>query len=96
MEKIYIVTFNTQKNRIYEDICYLCYAKNAKDAVAKVREIWTANYSAHPFHLHAVKSNVQEVEKLSIRNWIGSEITGEDCMDAFYCTDFRNVTWGAR
>jgi hypothetical protein len=89
---IYIVTFEKHVNCQIHDMVFHCEAKNAKEAVALAKQAWIDQcFKPHQFHLHAVKSRIQDIEKLRVRGWTGKEYSGSYVMNSFFCTDFR--TW---
>ena len=86
---IYIVTFDMHKDcRIY-DYIYHCMAPNAKEACKIAREAWHSD--SYQFHIHAVKSRIQNLNMVTVRNEYGREYHGSDAMDKFICT--HSVTW---
>jgi hypothetical protein len=89
MKKIYIVTFERHINCTIRDIVFHCEANNAKEAVQIAKDAWTKK--SYPFHIHAVKSRVQDIDHLTIHTWLSTTISGAALMNAFYCTDSR--TW---
>lgn len=89
MKKIYIVTFERHINCQIRNIVFHCEADNAKDACQIAKEAWFKNNLSYMFHLHAVKSRTQDISLLRVKNWKLQEIAGADCMNHFYCTDFR-------
>ena len=89
MKKIYIVTFERHIDCQIRNIVFHCEADNAKEACRNAKEAWFKNNLSSMFHLHAVKSRTQDVASLKVRNWKCHEISGSECMNHFYCTDFR-------
>lgn len=61
--KIYMVTFDTYKNRVYRHYEYYCLAPNAKEAVRTAKENW--NREPHQFHISAVRTKVQDTSMLA-------------------------------
>ena len=95
MKRIYVATFNTQKNRIYKTICFICWADNAKQAEQETRGVWKKQgHKPYQFHLHAVRSRFQEEALQKVVNWKGQVIRGRDCMNSFICVDLKEATWG--
>ena len=89
---LYIVTFEVHKDCKIHDFVYHCDARNAKDACETAKKAWTdSDHTAHMFHLHGIKSKVQDAKLLSITTWKGTRLTGDEIMDTFVSTDLR--TW---
>lgn len=87
--KIYIVTFEIHHNCQIVDFVYYCYATNAKEACNICKYNWRGD--GHQFHVHAVKSNVQDVELLKINNWKSKYICGKDLIGKYWNIGFK--TW---
>lgn len=89
---IYIVTFEVHKDCRIHDFVYYCDAKNAKDACETARKAWAdSEHSAHMFHLHGVKSTVQDPNLVRVTSWRGTHRKGDEVMNTFISTDVR--TW---
>lgn len=89
--KLYIVSGDKQQDcRIYDYVFYT-FANNAKEACAIARETWTSQNKRHLFHVHAVKSRVQDIADCTVHNWKGCAISGLELLNRFYCLDFH--TW---
>lgn len=86
-QKVYIVEFEIQKNRTTYFYNYYTLAANAKDACAIAKQNWEGK--EHMFHIHAVKSTIQDSDLLSVKSWKSKQYTGKDSMDRFVCTDYR-------
>ena len=86
---IYIVTFDTQKNRTTYEHVFFTDAKNAKDAVQIAKDNWKRK--EHQFHIHAVKSRLQDVQCLQVNTALSRTCTGSNCMNNFFCTDI--IPW---
>ena len=98
MKRIYIVTFETHKDCKINYYVYHCQAQNAKEACELAKhggfygiteckanvKLW-----GHMFHVHAVKSRVQDIDKLTVRTWNGNTFTGDQVMNAYIKTDFK-------
>ena len=98
MKHIYIVTFEIHKDCQIKEYVYHCQAQNAKEACEIARHggfygktECKANKKlmGHMFHVHAVKSRVQDIEKLTVRTWKGNTFTGDQVMNAYICVDFH-------
>ena len=88
-DKIYIVTFEIHRDCQIRDYVYYCYAANAKEACNSCKYSWKGD--GHQFHVHAVKSRIQDMNLLKARNWKSVETTGEDLMGKYIMTDIK--TW---
>ena len=93
---IYIVTFEIHKDCKIKNYVYHCESSNAKEACEKARCNWAhcrANIKlmGHQFHLHAVRSKLQDSALLRVVSWKNVEYKGPECMNAYICTDWR--TW---
>lgn len=89
MKHIYIVIFEIQRQCKVQEYVYHCEAQNAKDAVAQAREHWVL--SNHQFHIHAVKSRVQDGNLLRVLSVNGKEHKGTEVIGLYIMTDSR--TW---
>jgi hypothetical protein len=90
MTKIYIVTFEIHKDCQIRNFVYHCNANNAKDACMQARECWNSK-NGHQFHVHAVRSKIQDPSLLQVRNWRGLTQTGRDIMYYYIMLDAK--TW---
>lgn len=88
--KVYVVEFDIQKNRTTYNYNYFTFAANANDACAIAKQNWEGK--EHMFHVHAVKSTIQNPDWLSVKSWKNKEYVGKDSMGRFVCTDYR--PWG--
>lgn len=86
---LYIVTFDTQRNCQVQAWYYYCFAQNAKEACAIARETW--KQKPHMFHVHAVKSRVQDANLLRVSSWKGNVYKGQDAIGKHIMANFR--TW---
>ena len=94
--KIYIVTFDTQhvRDRRTKHYVYHCEAKNAKEAVMLAKEAWPKLFGENPriphqFHLHAVRSRIQDPLFLRVVSWNNIPFNGKEGLD-FICTGWTN------
>ena len=89
---IYIVTFEIHRNCQIKNMVFYCKAKNAKEACVIAKGLWQlCGGQGHQFHIHAVKSRIQDQEYLGVRNWKGQEVKGGGLLNRFICTNSR--TW---
>lgn len=89
---IYITTFEIHRDCQVRNLVFHCEAKNAKEADAIAKDTWKQNKgTGHQFHVHSVKSNIQNQDLLRVRNWKGQTVAGSAVMNKFFCLDFR--TW---
>lgn len=88
-EKIYIVTFEIHRNCQIIDYVYYCYAVNAKEACNYCKYYWKGD--GHQFHVHAVKSRIQDAKLLKINNWKSQYIWGEDLIGKYWMLGSK--TW---
>lgn len=91
--KIYVVTFDTQhtRDRRTKHYVYHCEAQNAKEAVGLAKEAWPRLFGENPriphqFHLHAVKSRIQDPLFLRVVSWAELILNGRDCLNEIVCT----------
>ena len=89
MKRIYIVTFDIKRQCRTQSYAYYCEASNAKEAVEIARSNW--RLSSHQFHIHAVKSRIQDGNALCVRNWLGKECKGMEVIGWYIMTNSR--TW---
>lgn len=88
--KLYIITFDTYKNRIASHWVMCCQANNAKEASSTAKNIWTEHGNkSHMFHIHSTKSTKQNPDTLVVRTWRGREYKGSDILNIPYCVDFK-------
>ena len=88
--KIYIVTFEIHRDCMIMNFVYYCYAANAKEACASCKHNWDGD--GHQFHVHAVKSRIQDVSLLTLRSfWKAKYVSGEALINEYWMTDSR--TW---
>lgn len=90
MKPIYIVTFEIHKDCQIKFYVYHCQAKNAKEAVEKAKAGWLSHIG-HQFHLHAVKSRIQDTKAIYVRSVLNTLYEGESVMGKFIITDIK--TW---
>ena len=88
-KKIYIVTFELHKDCQVQNMVYHCMATTAKEASEIAKRNWTRK--EHMFHVHAVRSRINDQRLLTVRTWKGREIKGEDVMNHAHMTNFH--TW---
>ena len=86
---LYIVTFETHRNCQVQNWYYYCQAKNAKEASEIAKRTWKLD--GHMFHVHAVKSRIQDTDSISVKTWRNSVIRGADALNKHIMLDFR--TW---
>lgn len=94
--KIYVVTFDVKRtrDRRTNHYVYHCEAQNAKEAVVLAKEAWPKLFGENPriphqFHLHAVKSRIQDPLFLRVVSWKSIPFNGKECLD-FICTGWTN------
>lgn len=86
---LYIVTFEIHRNCQVQEWYYYCQAKNAKEASEIAKRTWTHEW--HMFHVHAVKSRVQDANLLLVSTWKGNTYKGQDAIGKHIMISFR--TW---
>lgn len=86
---LYIVTFETHRNCQVQSWYYYCQAKNAKEACEIAKRTWTHEW--HMFHVHAVKSRVQDANLLLVSTWKGNTYKGQNAIGKHIMVSFR--TW---
>ena len=86
---IYIVTFEIHRDCQIQSWQYYCEAQNAKEATEIAKRTWT--HKSHMFHVHAVKSRVQDTNAISIKSWQGNVYRGADALNKYIMLDF--YTW---
>lgn len=80
MSKVYKVTFDTQRNRVYSNWEYFTEATSQRAAADEARAKWSENGNhAHQFHLSAERAE---------------EIPAGRETRKFKRTDWQPVTWG--
>ena len=89
MKHIYIVTFEIHRSCKVQEYVFPCEANNAKEAVEQARKSWML--SSHQFHIHAVRSRVQDDSLLRVHPLHGDDRIGPDCLNAFSLVGSR--TW---
>lgn len=75
---LYIVTFEIHRNCQVQNWYYYCQAKNAKEASEIAKRTW--KLECHMFHVHAVKSRVQDANLLLISSWKGNVYKGQNAI----------------
>lgn len=88
-KRIYIVTYDIQRDCQIQSFAYYCEAQNAKDACEIAKQTWKSK--SHMFHVHAVKSRIQAIDAISIKSWKGNECRGADALNKHIMLDF--YTW---
>lgn len=87
MDHLYIVRFDTQRNKVYKNWEYPTYCPNKKEAIAEARYQFDRCYSGyqhkapHMFHCEAVRLE---------------ELPEYHTLRKFKVMDWRPVTWGRR
>lgn len=82
MSKLYVVSFDTQRNRVYSNWEYISEANSKKAAIEEARAAWQdRGHTSHQFHCYAEKIDAMPE---------GREV------GAFKRIDWRPVTWGYR
>lgn len=89
MKRIYIVTYEIHRDCQIQAFVYHCEAQNAKDACEIAKQTWKGK--SHMFHVHAVKSRIQDTDCISVKTWQNSVIRGADVMNKHIMLDF--YTW---
>lgn len=95
-EYLYRVSFERHIDCRIDSLVFYCWATNAKEAKDTARTAWTARSSCKRripfmFHLDAHRSDVQDVDALSITDWMSREIRGQYLLRSFRMIDTR--TW---
>jgi len=89
MSRLYIVSFDTQRDRVYRNWEYITSESSKAKAIEQARANWQLRYyennhrsdPPHMFHCYAeMVEAVPDGRKL----------------DIFKCVDWRPVTWGRR
>lgn len=86
---LYIVTFEIHRNCQVQEWYYYCQSKNAKEACEIAKRTWTHEW--HMFHVHAVKSRVQDSNLLLVSTWKGNVYKGQNAIGKHIMISFR--TW---
>ena len=87
MNKLYIVSFDTQRDRVYRCYEYPTYARNKKAAIDEARYLFTRTHETdtrpapHMFHCSADKAE---------------ELPEYHTLRKFKVMEWRPVTWGRR
>lgn len=79
-EKMYLVSFDTQKNRIYSTWAFVTYANNKKNAIERAREAWYLKLEREEHMFHCEAEQITDHGDLKI--------------ETFKETKWRPVTWG--
>ena len=77
-KRIYIVLYEIHANCQIQEWVYYCEATNAHDACEIAKATW--GHKNHMFHLHAIKSMIQDINAISVKTWKGNVYKGQSVM----------------